>query len=74
MAALHQEKERIRTITSENKKLIERLVESKSALDNREPLKKAPYHLQTTGNKSKRVDSLNLVSRLKEHERIMNQN
>ena len=76
MAAVHQEKERIRTITNENRKLIERLVETKSSVENSEPRKKAAYHVQafSSKNKARRIESLNLVNRLKESERIMEEN
>ena len=72
MAAVHQEKERIRTITQENRKLIERLVETKPLLDNKEPRKKAGYHVMSSSskNKARRIESLNLITRLKESERI----
>lgn len=74
MAAVYEEKERIRQITTANRKLIERLVDSKPGVDNSRPHKAPSYHVMISEKKAKRVDSLNLVSRLNEHERIVNQN
>ena len=72
MAAVHQEKERIRTITTENRKIIERLIETKTTIDNKAPKRTNGYNVITSENrKHKRVESLNLVNRLKESERIM---
>ena len=74
MAAVHMEKERIRNITTANRKLIDRLLDIKSDVDNSRPAKQASYHVMTSEKRAKRVESLNLVTRLKENERIINQN
>ena len=71
LASIHQDRERIRNITLENKKLIERLVETRVLVDNKTPAKPASYLVKTSPKKkAKRVESMNLVARLRESERI----
>lgn len=52
--------------------MIEKLVETKSSIDNKAPPKQPAYHvLSEYKKKAKRIESLNLVSRLKENSRIV---
>ena len=74
MATLYQEKERIKNLTSDNRKLMDRLLDKKAAVDNRAPKKPAAYHVATSTTetkKAKRIESLNLMTRVRESERIM---
>ena len=71
-ATVYQEKERIKTLKMENKKIFERLNETKSLVDNRAPKKPTGFHIEVVEKKKpKRIESLNLVNRLRESERIM---
>lgn len=73
MSAVYQANERIKTITTENRKLIDRLMVTKAAVDNRAPRKPTGYHVEIspTNKKGQRVESLNLMIRIRESERIM---